>query len=175
MHYTLYKARREEMKIVFTADDAKGIESVVSYHFGHCPYFIIVNLDDNNVIKKVESIENPYSEEHNPGELPEFINTIGADMIVTGGMGPKAQEFFKQYGIKPIVGAYGKVKDVLKEILGGNLHYDTQNPPPHEHGEHHREGEDEEIRRLKIEIQDLRKQIALLKSVVLELKEKMEQ
>ncbi len=163
------------MKIAFTADDPKDLESVISYHFGHCPYFVIVEVVDGNVIKKVESIENPYAEAHNPGELPEFIHTLGAEMIVTGGMGPRAQEFFMQYGIKPVIGAYGKVKDVLKEILKGDYHYENTNPVPHEEHGSHNEGENEEIRRLKLEVQDLRKQVAELKSLILELRDKMEQ
>ncbi len=163
------------MKIAFTADDANDLESVVSYHFGHCSYFVIVDITDGNVIKKVQSIENPYKEAHNPGELPQFIHTLGADVIVTGGMGPRAQEFFKQYGIKPLVGAYGKVKDVLKEILEGEYHYEEAKSSSHEHHGPHHEGENEDIRRLKLGVQDLRKQVAELKSLIMELKEKMEQ
>ena len=162
------------MKIAFTADEPKDLESVISYHFGHCPYFVVVEVADGNVIKKVESIENPYAEAHDPGELPTFIHTIGADYIVTGGMGPRAQEFFMQYGIKPVVGAYGKVKDVLKEILRGEYHYEeVPHEHHHEHGPHPQE-ENEELRRLKLEVQDLRKQVAELKSLILEIKEKME-
>ena len=162
-------------KIAFTADEPKDLESVISYHFGHCPFFVIVEVNDGNVIKKVESIENPYAQSHDPGELPAFIHTLGADIIVTGGMGPRAQEFFMQYGIKPIVGAYGKVKDVLKELLKGEFHYDSAHTSEHGHHGPHKEGENEEIRRLKLEVQDLRKQIAELKSIIMEIKEKMEQ
>lgn len=32
------------MKICFTADEPRGLESVLSYHFGHCPYYVIVDL-----------------------------------------------------------------------------------------------------------------------------------
>ena len=161
------------MKIVFTSDEAKGMDSVMSYHFGHSPYFVIVEVGEGNIIKKVESIENPYEGEHNPGELPAFMHTIGADTIVTGGMGPKAQEFFMQYGIKPIVGAYGKVKDVLKEVLKGEYKFQGEVSLDNEH-KGHEEGEDEEVRRLKMEVQDLRKQIADLKSLLLDIKEKLE-
>lgn len=162
------------MKIAFTADEPRDLDSVISYHFGHAPYFVLVEIVDGNVIKKVESIENPYAGEHNPGELPAFIHTIGADIIVTGGMGPRAQEFFMQYGIKPIVGAYGKVKDVLKEILKGDYHYHEVSHEHHHEGHGpHPEGDNEEVRRLKLEVQDLRKQIAELKSMILEIKERL--
>ena len=113
------------MRIAFTADEPKGLDSVISYHFGRCPYFVIVELDGRDV-KKVENVDNPSAESHAAGELPQLMNQLGVNAIVTGGMGPKAQEYFAQYGIQPITGAYGKVRDVLEEIIEGTL---RERPP----------------------------------------------
>ncbi len=150
------------MKVAFTADEPQGLESVVSYHFGHCPYFVVVELDGKTV-KTVKNIENTYAAGHEAGELPGFMNTLGVDIIATGGMGPKAQEFFANFGIKPFVGAYGKVKDVLSEILEGEVEFSKQTV--HQHTEQV-EGENEEISRLKKEVQELRKEIAEIKSLL---------
>ena len=161
------------MKIAFTSDEKKGLDSVMSYHFGHCPYFVIVEVSDNNIVKKVENIENSYSGEHNPGELPAFMHSLGINMIVTGGMGPKAQEFFTQYGVEPVIGTYGKIEDVLKEVLHGEIKYEET--PQREHIDISNESkENEEQERLKLEVQDLRRQVAEIKSIMLELKEKIE-
>ncbi len=156
------------MKIAFTSDEKNGLNSVMSYHFGHCPYFVIVDMEDNN-IKKVESIENPMAQDHNPGDLPGFMKEIGVNIIVTGGMGPKAQEFFASYGIKPIIGVYGKVKDVLEELIGkkiGETDEKTinENPVSHEHEEI--TDMEEEVRRLKIDIKELRREVAEIKSLL---------
>jgi len=155
------------MKICFTADEPKGLESTVSYHFGHCPYYVIVDVV-GNVVKNVESIQNPMAEEHNEGDLPAFMKEKGIDVIITGGMGPRAQEFFESYGIETYTGAYGKVKDVLEEYLQGEIEVEEKEET------HHKEGEEEnkDIKMLKEEVADLRRQIAELKSLIKEIEKK---
>ncbi|HDM90614.1 MAG: dinitrogenase iron-molybdenum cofactor [Candidatus Hydrothermota bacterium] len=153
------------MRIAFTADEPKGLDSVISYHFGRCPYFVIVELDGRDV-KKIENIENPSAESHAVGELPQLMNQLGVNIIVTGGMGPKAQEYFAQFGIQPITGAYGKVRDVLEEIIEGTL---RETPAVSEERPSHVEGENEEIRRLKLEVRELRREVAELKSLIKEI------
>lgn len=157
------------MKICFTADEANGLESVMSYHFGHCPYYVIVDIEGNEV-KNVSNIPNPMADEHNPGDLPSFMKEKGIDVIITGGMGPKAQQYFADYGIKPITGAYGKVRDVLEEYLNSKIvvHEEIASE------EHSKSGdENEEIERLKKENVDLRRQIADLKSRISEIERKL--
>ena len=155
------------MRICFTADEKRGLESILSYHFGHCPYFIIVDVE-GNVVKSVESIENPMAENHDPGELPAFLKEKNVDVIISGGMGPKAQDFFKEYGIKPITGAYGVLQDVLEEFLQNKITVEKNNP---ENEIPHVVGEDDAIRRLKLDIKELRKEIAELKSKVKKIEE----
>jgi len=155
------------MKIAFTSDEKNGLNSTMSYHFGHCPYFVIVEIEGNNILK-VESIENPMAQEHSAGDLPNFMKELGIDVIATGGMGPKAQEFFAGFGIKPVIGVYGKVKDVIEEIIGEQLSYsenkNTVEPIKHEHEEII--DIEDEVRRLKMDVKELRKEIAEIKSLL---------
>lgn len=148
-------------RVCFTADEANGLDSVMSYHFGHCPYFVIVDVEGNEV-RSVKSITNPLGGEHNPGDLPTFMKEQGVNVIITGGMGPKAQEYFKNFGIEPVIGAYGKVKDVLEEYLHGKVNYNPIETTETEK----KEGEESEIERLKKEVVALRKQLADLKSML---------
>ncbi len=157
------------MRICFTADEANGLESVISYHFGHCPYYVIVDVD-GKVVKNVESIPNPMAEEHSAGDLPSYMKEQGINVIVTGGMGPKAQEFFQSYSIETVTGTYGKVKDVLEEYLQGKVEYEKEEKECGEH--HHEEGENNDLRMLKEEVADLRRQIADLKSIIKGVEEK---
>ena len=160
------------MRICFTADQNKGLDSVLSYHFGHCPYFIIVDVDEKENVTTVESITNPLTGQHNPGELPSFIKAKNVDLVITGGMRPKAQQYFASYGIKPVVGAYGRVKDVLEEYLQKKIQY----VPPstgETFPEKESEPENDEVERLKKEVTFLRKEIADLKSLIKKLEEKL--
>ncbi len=161
------------MKYCFTADESNGLESVLSYHFGHCPYYVIVEMEGNRV-KNVDSMPNPLADEHNPGDLPSFMKDRGIDVIVTGGMGPKAQQYFADYGIKTITGAYGRIKDVLKEYLESEIVIENQSTKNYdgevEIEEAHEEGE---IDKLKKENVDLRRQIADLKSRLTKLEKRL--
>ncbi len=155
------------MRICFTSDQKNGLNSVMSYHFGHCPYFIIVDVDENGNISNVESIPNPLADEHNPGELPSFMASRHVDVIITGGMGPKAQQYFVDYGIKPVIGAYGKVKDVLEEYLQKRVRYiDNVSSESESSSKAKNSKENEETERLKKEIAFLREEIADLKSLI---------
>jgi len=160
------------MRICFPVDQNKGLDSVLSYHFGHCPYFVIVDVDEKGNVTTVESITNPLTEKHNPGELPSFIKSKNVNVVITGGMGPKAQQYFASYGIKPVVGAYGRVKDVLEEYLQKKIQY----VPPstgETFPEKESEPENDEVERLKKEVTFLRKEIADLKSLIKKLEEKL--
>ncbi len=166
-----FKREGTSMRICFTSDEQKGLESVLSYHFGHCPYYVIVDVDGNEV-KKVESMPNAMAQEHDPGELPSYMKSLGIDVIITGGMGPRAQQYFEDYGIKTVTGAYGKVKDVLEEFLQSKIVV-REEIEIKEEGSKSTGGENEEIERLKKENVDLRRQIADLKERLNEIEKKI--
>ncbi|MCD6579339.1 NifB/NifX family molybdenum-iron cluster-binding protein [bacterium] len=157
------------MKICFTADEKRGLESILSYHFGHCPYYVIVDVE-NNVVKNVDSVENPMAENHNPGDLPNYMKGQGINVIVTGGMGAQAQDMFKGFDIQTVTGAYGVLQDVLEEFLKNKITVQESDP---EIEVPHIEGEDDTTRRLKMDVMALRKEIADLKSAVKKIEEKL--
>ncbi len=105
------------MKIAFAVDDGGGLNSRISQHFGKCRFFVFVEIE-NGELKDIKVVENPFASGHTEGTVPEFIAKNGAEAIVSGGMGSKAQERFKAMGIKTIVGETGTVRDVLKVISG---------------------------------------------------------
>jgi predicted Fe-Mo cluster-binding NifX family protein len=107
-------------KIAIAALDAGGLEAQVSPHFGRCPYFTVVEVDDQEVCA-VENVTNPHYPTHDPGQIPGFINSLGVDAILSGGMGGRAVAFFRQYGIEPATGASGTVREALTRYLGGSL------------------------------------------------------
>ncbi|MTI61751.1 MAG: dinitrogenase iron-molybdenum cofactor [Firmicutes bacterium] len=86
-------------------------------HFGHCPQFTIVEVDENKVLNK-EVIDNPG---HQPGFLPKFLRDHGVDVIIAGGMGRKAVDLFNQFDIEVVTGASGSVMDGIRLYLEGSL------------------------------------------------------
>ena len=100
------------MKIAISTDG-----QYVSPHFGRCPAFTILEMEDNDLISK-ETISNPG---HHPGYLPQYLNKIGVSCIVAGGMGMRAKELFRQANIDTILGVEGKIEEVISKILNNSL------------------------------------------------------
>ena len=150
------------MRVAISADDSNGLDSVVSPHFGRCPYYVLVDLGGQET-SRVSAVENPYYGHHQPGQVPGFIQSQGGDVMLAGGMGRRAIGFFQQYGIQAVTGASGTVRHALEQYLGGVL----QGAEPcresieHAHEEVSTEGEyeEDEAGRLREEVQMLQQQL----------------
>ena len=108
------------MRIAISVETNEEMDSVVAHHFGHCPYFAFVDVDGRE-IKSVEVVDNPFYAGHQPGQVPGFINQKNANVMLSGGMGGRAIQFFQQYGINAATGATGTVRTALESYLGGEL------------------------------------------------------
>lgn len=108
------------MRIAVSANQNKGLESAVGAHFGRCPYFVLVDVEEGKV-QAVQTIDNPYYSQHQPGQVPGFIRSQEADVMLSGGMGGRAVAFFQQYGIQPVTGAAGTVGQSVERFLAGQL------------------------------------------------------
>ena len=80
-------------------------EGKLCLHFGHCQNFALVDIDPGTKTVINTTIVNPPA--HEPGVLPSWLSQQGATLILAGGMGMRAQQFFNQYNIKVIVGVMG--------------------------------------------------------------------
>lgn len=100
------------MKIAVASEKDK-----VTEHFGHCELFYIFEAEKDKIVKS-ESIPNPG---HKPGFLPNFLNDLGVDVIISGGMGGGAIDIFNEKGIEVIVGAKGNAKTAAEHYLQGTL------------------------------------------------------
>ena len=89
----------------------------VSGHFGHCEGFTFYEVDEDKVIKK-EFKQNPG---HRPGFLPDFLNELGVNVVISGGMGQTAQQLFAQNNINVIIGAEGYCDDAIQQYLKNEL------------------------------------------------------
>jgi predicted Fe-Mo cluster-binding NifX family protein len=150
------------MRIAVSAEEPNGLDSIVSPHFGRCPFFAVVEVEGGQV-RTVRTVENPFYAQHQPGQVPAFIHSLGVEVMLTGGMGGRAVQFFRQYGIEPVTGAMGTVRQALEQYLGGRLQgaAPCRESVEHGHGEVLPEGEYEkdEIGRLQEEVEMLQRQL----------------
>lgn len=101
------------MKFAIPVADGK-----LSLHFGHSKEFAIIDVENGEIGKK-EMLEPP---PHEPGVLPKWLNEKGVKVIIAGGMGHKARDFFTQYGIEVVVGAMAQPpEDLVKSYLAKTL------------------------------------------------------
>ncbi len=100
------------MKIAIPLIESRGENSMISEHFGHAPYFGFVDLKEDGSYS-VEVIANPL-ESHGPGDIPNYLNKNGVNLLIARGVGGRAIDFFNRLGIKVIRGAYGTVKELIE-------------------------------------------------------------
>jgi predicted Fe-Mo cluster-binding NifX family protein len=108
------------MRIAISAESNDGLDSKVAQHFGRCPYFAFVDVKGKE-IQSIDVIENPFFTGHQVGQVPTFIHEQKADVMLSGGMGGRAIQFFQQFGIEIATGAMGTIKDTLENYFAGNL------------------------------------------------------
>lgn len=89
----------------------------VSAHFGRCPAYTLVEIQDGRVVAQ-EEIENPG---HQPGFLPQYLSKKGVEVIIAGGMGPRAQGLFAEKNIQMIIGVQGPIGEVVEKFLRRDL------------------------------------------------------
>ena len=89
----------------------------VSAHFGRCATYTIVDIKEGQVVNR-EEIPNPG---HQPGFLPRFLSERGVNVIIAGGMGPRAQGLFAQKNIETVIGVQGPIDTVIAQFLRQDL------------------------------------------------------
>ncbi|MBU2497649.1 MAG: P-loop NTPase [Proteobacteria bacterium] len=105
----------DKSKIIFAISLAGG--SLCS-HFGHCEQFALIETENGKIRGKMMHTPPP----HEPGVLPRWLHDLGAQVIIAGGMGSRAQQLFVENGIKVITGApMDPPESLVNQYLAGFL------------------------------------------------------
>jgi predicted Fe-Mo cluster-binding NifX family protein len=108
------------MKIAISST-GNTLESEVDMRFGRCPYFIFVDLD-NKEIKNHEIIENHCAKQTGGAGITaaELVARKGAQVVLTGNIGPKAFNIFSQFKID-VYSVTGQISNAVKSFANGEL------------------------------------------------------
>lgn len=92
----------------------------LSEHFGHCQKFALLDIDkESKVVTRRTDHDAP---PHEPGRLPAWLAEHGANVIIAGGMGQRAQGLFVQQGITVLVGAsLDTPENLVRDFLSDKL------------------------------------------------------
>jgi predicted Fe-Mo cluster-binding NifX family protein len=110
------------MKIAVSAT-GNTLDSLVDPRFGRCAYFIIADVEGNE-IKNVETVQNPAATAMGGAgiQAAQLIANKGAEVLISGNIGPNAAGILSTTGIKIITGIAGiSVKEAVQRYLKGEL------------------------------------------------------
>jgi len=112
-----------------------SIEGRVDAHFGHCEYFTVFTVDENNEIIKEEKVSSP----EGCGCKSNIVHTLsqmGVGIMLAGNMGEGAVNVLGSQGIKVLRGCSGNVKTVVEQWLAGGLDDSGESCQANDHGCH---------------------------------------
>lgn len=123
------------MKICITSTGIKP-SSPVDFRFGRCQYLAI--SDDSKEIDCVEN--NGFNTNHGAGiATAQKVIDLGADVVLTGNIGPNAMNLLKASGIKIFQVKGDTVEEALKLYKKKDL-IEIDRPVPSHYGMRHRAG-----------------------------------
>jgi len=108
-------------KIVIPVADDKGLDAVVSEHFGRAPYFASVDIDETGMIFNMAFILNRSEHFGGSGLPPDRIIAMSPGALITYGMGPRAIERFQEAGVAVLKADAGKLGEVLNAYRNNTL------------------------------------------------------
>ncbi|MCG1025399.1 NifB/NifX family molybdenum-iron cluster-binding protein [Dehalobacter sp.] len=95
-------------------------QNIIDDHFGHCEYFTVFTIGENNQIIGQETVTSPEGcgcKSNIAGTLAE----MGVKVMLAGNMGQGAVNVLNYSGIEVIRGCSGDVKEVALKWLDGSL------------------------------------------------------
>ena len=117
------------MKIAVTYDNGQ-----IFQHFGHCQNFKVYSVEDGKIISS--EVVNAAGSGH--GALAGFLQNLGVEMLICGGIGGGAQTALAQIGIRLFAGVSGDADAAVESLLAGTLQYnESATCDHHGHGEGH--------------------------------------
>jgi len=107
------------MKILVSAA-GNDLSADVDPRFGRAARFLVVDADslEYEVVENEQNLNLPQGAGIQAGKIAA---DTGAGVVITGNCGPKAFAVLQKAGVAVVIGAKGKVKDVIEAYKNGQL------------------------------------------------------
>lgn len=106
------------VKVVIPVADEKGER--VSAHFGRAPYFAWFDVESGEIVDKGLA-PNDSSHFGGQGLPPERMMALGADIVISAGMGMKAIQMFQNSTVAVLQAVNESTEQSIKDYVEGNL------------------------------------------------------
>jgi len=104
---------------VGVSSTGENLDANVDQRFGRCKYFLIV--DTESMEFEVLSNENAMTSGGAGIQAAQTIAKTGAEVVVTGNVGPNAFQTLSAAGMKIFTGASGTIKESIEKYKKGEL------------------------------------------------------
>jgi predicted Fe-Mo cluster-binding NifX family protein len=106
-------------------------DNLIDGHFGHCEFYSIYTISDNNEIVNIQTLEAPCTCGCK-SNIASTLANMGVTIMLAGGMGDGAVNVLNASGISVVRGCSGNVESVVKEYIEGRVK-DSGNSCNHDH------------------------------------------
>ncbi len=96
-----------------------NLDAQIDTRFGRCRYFLFIDTDG----MEVEAMDNANIASAGGAGIrsAQLVADKGAEVLITGNVGPNAFDVLSAAGIKIYSGASGSIKDALEKLKTGGL------------------------------------------------------
>lgn len=106
----------QETKICFSST-GQDMDSEIDSRFGRCSFFVLVKVKNGKILETSSIPNSAASQGGGAGvSASEQIADLGAEVLITGNIGPKADQVLNRLEIK-VIKESGKIKEVLNKYL----------------------------------------------------------
>jgi len=113
-------------------------EKLIDGHFGHCEYYAVYTISDDNTISDIRS----FRSEEGCGcksNVASLLAEMGVTVMLAGGIGAGAIQVLNNQGITVVRGCSGDATEAVMQFISGNLADSGESCSEHErhHGSGH--------------------------------------
>ena len=113
--------RLKKMKIAISSS-GEDLDSPIDPRFGRCPFFMIVEVEDNK-IKDSKAIKNTAMMQGGGAGISaaQIVGNEGIDAVIGMNYGPRAFGVLSELDIEMYQGVQGTIKENVQQLIDGKL------------------------------------------------------
>ena len=108
-------------RLVIPVETNEGLKSRLSQHFGRAPYFMVVELDDQGGVLKLQMENNTSEHLGGKGLPPDIIISLNPTALITYGMGRRAIDIFQTANVAVLQTNKLSVADAIQAYVNKEL------------------------------------------------------
>ncbi len=104
-------------KTICLSSEGDNLSSEIDQRFGRCAYFLVIKIE-NNQIASFKAIKNTGIAQASGAGInaAEQVGNLNINTLITGNIGPKANEVLSQLNIE-IIKSSGKIKTAVEKYI----------------------------------------------------------